>query len=95
VKFELPDEKMRAEIWKAHIPQMVKVAPDVDFAALGKLYDFAGGYIKNAVLDALRKIAMEKRDFITMEDLVFGANIEKEGIFNKEKKQVVSGFAGQ
>ena len=92
VQFELPDEKMRAEIWKAHIPSAVKVAEDVNFFLLAKRFEFAGGYIKNAVLNALRKIALRKQDMISMEDLVWSGNMEKEGLFNKAQRKGSVGF---
>ncbi len=92
VQFELPDENMRAEIWKAHIPSTVRVAEDVNFRSLAKRFEFAGGYIKNAVLNALRKIALRKQDTIGMEDLVWSGNMEKEGLFNKEQHKGTVGF---
>lgn len=93
VQFELPDEKMRAEIWKAHIPPVVKISEDVDFLSLAKRFEFSGGYIKNAVLNALRKVALRKQDTVTMEDLVWGGSMEKEGLFNKERPKGSIGFA--
>ncbi|NQT32258.1 MAG: ATP-binding protein [Candidatus Omnitrophica bacterium] len=95
IKFEEPSEELRSGIWKNHIPQTVSISRDVDFTALAKKYDFSGGYIKNAVLNALRRISLNKQSILTMEDLVFGANIEKEGAFNQKKKQAILGFAMQ
>lgn len=92
IKFELPDEKMRADIWKAHIPAEVKVAEGVDFLTIAKRFEFSGGYIKNAVLNALRKVALRKEDAIAMEDLVWGGNMEREGLFNKETRKGILGF---
>ena len=95
IKFELPDENMRAEIWKTHMPTGVEISQDVDFVSLARRYDFAGGYIKNAVLNAMRRIAIKKQKLITMDDLVFGANMEREGLFDRQKRQVILGFAKQ
>ena len=92
VEFELPDEKMRAEIWKAHVPPTVKVAGDVDFLLLAKRFEFAGGYIKNSVLNALRKVVLRKQDVVSMEDLIWSGNMEKEGLFNKEQRKGSVGF---
>jgi len=92
VQFELPDEKMRAEIWKSHVPAEVKVAEDVDFLSLSKRFEFSGGYIKNAVLNALRKVALRKQDTVTMEDLLWSGGMEKEGLFNKERPKGSIGF---
>ncbi|OGW69258.1 MAG: hypothetical protein A2036_03940 [Omnitrophica bacterium GWA2_50_21] len=95
IKFELPDEKMRLDIWKSHIPPSVKLAEDVNFTDLVRRFEFSGGYIKNAVLNALRKVVFRKEDTITMDDLVWAANMEKEGLFNKELHNKVAGFTAQ
>lgn len=92
VKLELPDEKMRAAIWQAHIPPLVKVGEDVNFSSLAKQFEFSGGYIKNAVLNALRKVALRKQDMVTMEDLVWSGSMEKEGLYNKEQPKGSIGF---
>jgi len=95
IKFEEPNEHVRLQIWQSHIPKTVQLSGDIDFSLLARKYDFSGGYIKNAVLNALRRVSLNKQSIITMEDLVFGANIEKEGIFNKDKKNTIIGFATQ
>ena len=93
IELEEPNELVRSQIWQSHIPREVRLSGDVDFTVLAKKYDFAGGYIKNAVLNTLRRVALNKQNIVTMEDLIFGANIEKEGMFNKTKKNTVMGFA--
>lgn len=95
VKFELPNEKIRTQIWRSHIPGNFRLSEDVDFPALANRYSFAGGYIKNAVLNTLRRAALNKQDMLTMEDFIFGANIEREGMFNKENLKGTIGFATQ
>jgi len=93
VRFELPPEELRFKIWQFHIPDKVKLAEGVDFKMLAARYDFSGGNIKNAVLNALRKIASRKSDTLTLEDLSFGADLEKEGMFNPKSQRVVAGFS--
>jgi len=95
VKFEEPGEEIRYGIWESHIPKTINLSGDVDFEILARKYDFSGGYIKNAVLNALRRIALRKQNILTMEDLVFGADVEKQGMFSRQKKQAVLGFAMQ
>ncbi len=92
VKLELPDEKLRSQIWASHIPHNVKLAQDINFMAMAQKYEFSGGYIKNAVMNAVRRIALKNQDIITMEDLAFGADMEYEGIFNKENRKGAMGF---
>ncbi|MBF0618707.1 MAG: AAA family ATPase [Candidatus Omnitrophica bacterium] len=94
IKFTPPDQALRPGIWRAHIPSKVTIAADVDFNELGQKFVMSGGYIKNAVMNALRRLAQEKRTSITMEDLLFGARMEQDGMFLKENKQPM-GFAGR
>jgi len=93
VKFELPDEKLREKIWRSHIPDKVIISESVDFALLAKQFELSGGYIKNAVFHALRRLANENRKELTMEDLLFGARLEKDGMFVKENKPKIGFFA--
>jgi len=93
VKFELPDEKMRAQIWRSHIPDKVTIAEGVDFSALARQFSLSGGYIKNAVLHAMRRLANEGRNSLVMDDLLFGARLEQEGAFLKESKPKIGFFA--
>ncbi len=93
IKFDLPNEKIRTEIWRSHIPSKVTLAQDVDFTILARQFKFSGGYIKNSVHNALRRIAQDKRYTVTMDDLFFGAQIEQDGIFVKENKNKIGFFA--
>ena len=93
IKFEAPDKSLQAEIWKAHIPVDITLSDGVDFNLLAKRYDFPGGNIKNAVLNAIRKISKEKRTMMTLGDLIFGANMEKDGMFYKKHEKRIIGFS--
>jgi len=93
VKFEIPDEQIRQVIWKSHIPQSVKLNENVDFGILANKYNFSGGYIKNAVHKALRRYALNKQKFLTMDDLLFGADLEKDGMINNDVLKGPLGFA--
>ncbi|HEX4450511.1 MAG TPA: ATP-binding protein [Kofleriaceae bacterium] len=52
VKFPLPDESERAELWRAMIPEEARVEEMLDVRALARDYDMSGGHIKNAVIRA-------------------------------------------
>ena len=93
VKFELPSKELRLKIWQSHIPDKVNLVEGVNFEMLAAKYDFAGGSIKNAVLNAIRKMASRNGDTLTLEDLVFGARLEQDGIFVKENKSKIGFFA--
>ena len=95
VKFDLPCVDMRTQIWKSHIPENIKISDDVDFALLATKYTFAGGHIKNAVLNALRKIILKKESTITMNDFIFGADMESDGLFTNSNDTSIEGFAGR
>ena len=95
VKFELPSKELRHKIWQSHIPDKVKLAEGVNFEMLATKYDFSGGNIKNAVLNAFRKLASRNSDTLTLEDLIFGANLEKDGMFNSKSQRGIIGFIAQ
>jgi ATP-dependent 26S proteasome regulatory subunit len=94
VRFELPDIDTRARIWKWHLPDGAGGSDASDLEFLAEKYEFSGGNIKNAVLNAARKASSRGEKRITMEDLVFGAELEKKGMFSKKyKTKVVKGFS--
>lgn len=51
--FEPPDVKHRVSIWQTHIPKSLHLAKDVDLKALAIEFELTGGFIKNAVFQAL------------------------------------------
>lgn len=93
IKFQPPNEALRLQIWKAHIPDKVELSSDVNFESLARQYEFSGGNIKNAVLNAIRRMSQQTRKILTMDDLIFGAEIEKNGMFVERNKKIVRGFA--
>ena len=52
VTFPFPEAEQRANIWEVLTPKAAPLADDVNFAALGKRFELAGGHIKNALLRA-------------------------------------------
>jgi SpoVK/Ycf46/Vps4 family AAA+-type ATPase len=95
VKFELPSKELRSKIWQSHIPEKVTVAKGVDFDMLAAKYDFSGGNIKNAVLNSLRRVLSRDDQEITLDDLIFGAQLELDGMYSAARKKTISGFAAQ
>jgi SpoVK/Ycf46/Vps4 family AAA+-type ATPase len=53
VDFGAPDAIARAALWRMHLPPRAALAVDVDVDALARRYDLVGGYIRNAVLNAV------------------------------------------
>ena len=54
VEFPAPDVHLREQIWRQHVPEQVQLADDVDLYALSTEYELTGGFIRNAVLTALK-----------------------------------------
>lgn len=65
VEFPAPDVHLRQEIWRTHIPAQVKLADDVDLYSLSTEFELTGGFIRNAVLTALKNSMLKMQ---TMED---------------------------
>jgi hypothetical protein len=57
--FPFPDEEMREQLWKTHLPRNVPRAGEFDFTALARRYKLSGGYIRNAILRAAFRAAEE------------------------------------
>ena len=93
VEFKLPESSVREKIWKSHIPNTVVCEESVDFHSLAEKYDFSGGSIKNAALNALRKLAQREGNILTMDDLLFGVELEDSGRLQKIKERTVEGFS--
>ena len=86
VQFKLPTCDERIRIWRKHIPLAFNLDTDVNIEELSRRFEFAGGNIKNAVLNAVRISISRKEKTLIMEDLVFGAKVEEEGMFSLKNK---------
>ncbi|HUU26425.1 MAG TPA: ATP-binding protein [archaeon] len=60
--FNIPDAASRLKIWRTLIPQGVTLKSEVDLGRLAAKYSLAGGYIKNAVLMALKAAVNRAKD---------------------------------
>lgn len=58
--FPFPEARDRARIWKRLLPKQAPLADDINFEALGRDFDLAGGNIKNAVIRAAYQAAEHK-----------------------------------
>jgi hypothetical protein len=58
--FPFPDEEMREQIWRAHLPADIPKAGEFDLAELARRYRMSGGYIRNATLRAAFLAAEEQ-----------------------------------
>lgn len=76
IPFDHPSVSLRRQIWERHLPNTVPIADDVNLERLAMLYDYTGGYIKNAVLVAINRALMrpERPAIIRQEDLESAAS---------------------
>lgn len=85
IKFSLPDEKCRREIWRCHLPSKLPLADDVSIDLLAKIEDLSGREIREIVIDVANRAALNaKRQFqdprkaiITLKDLQEAAERKK------------------
>lgn len=61
VTFPFPDAEQRGRIWKTLVPPECPVDENMDFGLLGESYELSGGYIKNAILKAAYRAAIEDK----------------------------------
>ena len=52
VEFQFPNVDTREMLWKTTVPKTTPLADDVDFRFIAEKFEFAGGNIKNCVLNA-------------------------------------------
>jgi hypothetical protein len=79
IKFPVPDEAQREQLWRAMLPSIASAADDLDFARLASEFDLSGGYIKNAVLRAAYLAAYEQSP-IAMRHMWSAARMECESL---------------
>jgi SpoVK/Ycf46/Vps4 family AAA+-type ATPase len=87
IEMPMPGPTQRAEIWRRHFSSRTPLADDVDFEALGKEFEMAGGNIKNVVMNAVRLAAFRELDRIDMAVLREVAEQETAGIRTCQFKQ--------
>ena len=75
VSFPFPDAEQRARIWKTLVPPECPVDENMDYDLLGESYELSGGYIKNAILKAAYRAAIEEK-VMGMDHIEFAAEQE-------------------
>ncbi len=70
VRFPMPDEKCRREIWKRHLPEQMPLEKDVTFERLAQIDDVCGRDIKNAVIDAAMRAGRQEKRSVAISDLL-------------------------
>jgi hypothetical protein len=67
VRFTLPDEAIRGEMWRSLTPEYIPFAPNVDIASLAKRFLFTGGLVKNSIFMAASAAITAGSSVITKE----------------------------
>jgi SpoVK/Ycf46/Vps4 family AAA+-type ATPase len=79
IRFDTPEESEREHLWRSLLPSGAPVANDVDFAALARKFEMAGGHIRNAVLRAAF-LAADEECAINGNHLARAARLEYEAM---------------
>lgn len=85
IKFNLPDEKCRREIWKLHLPATFPQDSSVNLDGLAKIDDICGREIRNAVQNVAEKMADEGIEFATYDLLASAIDKIKKSRFKKDE----------
>ncbi len=75
IDFPFPDERYRAEIWRALFPEALPRDPDIDFAPLAQRFRLAGGNIRNIIVSAAY-LAASNGGLVSMRHLLHGTRRE-------------------
>jgi SpoVK/Ycf46/Vps4 family AAA+-type ATPase len=76
ISFPEQDAALRGQVFRTLVPRRTPLAPDVDFAELGRRFDLPGGRIQNAVLRAGYLALTEDAARVTMGHFVSAATEE-------------------
>ncbi len=78
ISFPEQDAPLRGQIFRTLVPRRTPLAPDVDFAELGRRFDLPGGRIQNAVLRAGYLALTENAQRVTMAHFLLAATEESQ-----------------
>lgn len=88
VRFEIPSEDQREKLWKALIPDNVKLSGDINLKELVKKYIFTGALIKNTIYLAANN-ALKKGNgsgiILTSDELERAADYQTVNIFEADR----------
>ncbi|XP_024517371.1 uncharacterized protein LOC112341471 isoform X1 [Selaginella moellendorffii] len=94
VEFKMPDQSIRAAMWKKMLPAKAPLAADIDFDELSKRFNFTSGAISSATVRAAAKAALRSSDAsrIGQKDLVEAAEAEKEHLRDESREIMMRAF---
>ena len=98
VRFPMPDETCRREIWRRHLPAQMPLAKDVSPERLAQVEDVCGRDIKNTFIDAAMRVARQGKEYVELRDLLesverikaarINATPESENLSPEEEEEV-------
>jgi len=89
LEMPIPDAGERERIWRSMFSKEAALAKDVDFRKLAKKYAFSGGYIRNAVIRALRICTARKRKTISHKVLEEAAEAEHASMWTQNSSRAI------
>eukprot|EP00271_Cylindrocystis_brebissonii_P023556 TRINITY_DN9839_c0_g1_i1.p2 TRINITY_DN9839_c0_g1~~TRINITY_DN9839_c0_g1_i1.p2 ORF type:complete len:176 (+),score=63.18 TRINITY_DN9839_c0_g1_i1:236-763(+) len=94
VEFKVPDQAVRAAMWKKMLPAKAPLAKDVSCEALGKRFEFTSGAISSAIVRAAAKAALRRKgeDEIGQKDLLEAAEVERSHMKDEIEEVVMRAF---
>lgn len=89
--FDIPSVEQRAAIWRTLLPERLPLTREVDVNILAEEFEFSGGYIKNAVMEAINTVSQrqgpERR--VSQEDLRSAAALQRQNRLTANADQIV------
>ncbi|AQA23909.1 ATPase associated with various cellular activities family protein [Rhodococcus sp. MTM3W5.2] len=80
IEFPFPDEVSRARIWQAHLPEVARIAADVDAELLAQQYPLSGAGIRNAAITAAFAAVEDGAGVLALRHIQHGIRREYEKI---------------
>ncbi len=100
LKLELPvpDAEARKRIWEYHIPDELPMDEDVDIDKVAEEFQFTGGQIRNAVLNAARRALSRGSEVVELQDFNSACKEEIKGssamdfYLERDEEQKIQGY---
>ena len=74
--FPMPDTSLRKKMWESMIPERLQVSDEIDFEFLSEQFQITGSVIKNALIYGSFLAAEEKKQILSMKEIMVGLDHE-------------------
>ncbi len=89
IEMPVPNTGERERIWRSFFSKDAALAKDVNFRKLAEKYSFSGGYIRNAVVRALRICTARKRKTVSQKVLEEAAEAEYTSMWTRDSGRAI------